>query len=135
MKVEKILCGENVIRDIESGQITIYNLLDDITAISYPFLIPKFSIYFFCEREDVEDATQSVNLKIFNNESQLFHDKIQINFKDKIRNRAVVKFGGLAIPASGFLIVRISNSADDAILNETKIILSLLQQPPQVKAD
>ena len=131
MNIQQILCGENIIRDSENGQVTVYNLLDDISASSYPLLIPKFAIYFFVERDSKEDEVQKINLKIFNNESPLFHDQIQINFNGKLRNRAVIKFNGLAVPSDGLLIIRVSNLKDE-VLNECKIILTLISKTPEV---
>ncbi|MCW3109623.1 MAG: hypothetical protein JWQ09_4129, partial [Segetibacter sp.] len=83
MRVTKIICGENVIRDAETGQITVYNLLDDISSPSYPLLIPRFSIYFFSEREDDEEPLQFITLSILINGDLLFKDRVQINFKNK----------------------------------------------------
>lgn len=131
MRITKVVCAENIIRDTENGQITIYNLFDDISAAAYPLLLPKFSIYFFSQKDPAEVDVQEISLKIYNNEDQLFADTMQVNFKGKSKNRGVIKFNGLAIRASGTLSIKMFDKPEETtLLHQTEIILSVISQAP-----
>ncbi len=126
MRVISLLCGENIIRDIEGGQITIYNLLDDISAVGFPLLIPRFCIYFFSERENGDADVQEIALSISNNDQRIFSDKVKVQFNQKQRSRSVVKFNGIVVTAPGTLYIRL-NKLDGNSLWEGQIILTAIQ--------
>lgn len=130
MRVLSLLCGENIIRDVEGGQITIYNLLDDISAVGFPLLLSRFCIYFFSEKEAGDDDVQEIALSISNNDQIIFTNKVRVPFNQRQRSRSVVKFNGLVVIAPGTLYIRL-NKLDGNSLWEGQIILTAIQ-PAQV---
>lgn len=126
MKVIRLVCAENIIRDIQTNQIVVYNLYDEIKSTTYPILLNKFCIYVLASREEGDSQNEySCIFKIKNSEEILFQDDFQLNFKDNQTAKSVIKFSGLAVPNSGDLKVEIYDNDGETLLNEYLILLSL----------
>jgi hypothetical protein len=106
MKPITIICSEGIIRDGDSNQITLYNLVEEINAISFPVFIHKFSIFLLVEKEESDPENSNIILKILNNERELFTQSIKTDFKGKKRMRTNIHLGGLAVFEVGDIIIQ-----------------------------
>lgn len=134
MRIDKIICSENIIRDMENGQVTIHNLYDEIKSNSYPILLNKFSIYFLAIKEN-QEQTITCFFNIENNDDILFQDSIKINFKDRNTSKGVIKFNGLSVPKDGILKVKFLNETQDQTIFEYNIYLTIKKIEPVVNVD
>lgn len=133
MRVLSVVCSESVIRDAENHQVTAYNILDDISAEAYPVLIPRIAIYFFSERTVDDAALYDIDIIIFNNEKELFKRRVQLNFLDKLKNKAVLKINGLTISDPGYLRVALVTPNGTSLYDKI-ILLSIIQTVEPLKS-
>jgi hypothetical protein len=120
MRITSLICCESIIRDAETGQITAYNVLDDITAVGFPILIPKFSIYFFSHREPDEPESLEVKLSIICNGKPLFNQQFKANFKSKLKNKSIILIKGIVVGEPSSLVVKVE-TLDSQSLYEKEI--------------
>lgn len=109
-----------MVTDAQTNSISIFNLLEEITAIGVPFLIPKLSFFILLRREELEPNESTCTLIIRNNDSELIRHSIQINFQRKLNNRLIATFGGLLINATGNVSVTLVD-AENAQLGTWRI--------------
>jgi|GEM_PF-4374934 len=124
MKILRLTCAENIIRDVESGQVMVYNLYDEIQATAYPILLNKFCIYILAVKEE-EIETYKCIFKIINSGDVIFQDSIDLNFRNRQTAKSVIKFSGLAVPKNGELKVEVYTADGQTLLNQYPILLSL----------
>lgn len=124
MKVLRLTCAENIIRDVESGQVMVYNLYDEIQATAYPILLNKFCIYILAVKEEEVEKYNCI-FKIINSGDILFQDDVELIFRNRQTAKSVIKFSGLAVPKDGELRVEVYTSDGQTLLNQYPILLSL----------
>lgn len=124
-----IIVGENIIKDAESNNISVINILEDISAESFPILIQKMAILIYFEKESHDDDKPTLVLKVSNNNKILVEHTIKADFRGKNKNRNIIKFGGILFPEPGdakFEIIDTNN--DNQIV--CKYLLTLKLRTP-----
>ena len=118
MEIISIICCESVIRDIETNNITLVNLIEGISVEALPLLIPKFSIFVSSSNEEINKIFD-VDLEVKNNEIIIHRGSIKINFETNNNSRNIIRFNSLFIPTAGKL--HISILKDGTLIKETTI--------------
>ena len=121
-----MVCADRVIRDAQTNNISVINIIEGITPEGLPLFIQRFMIFAFLERNIKEDPSQikcKVRIKISGN--KLLENVIVVDFKDKERNRLIYEIGGLVIPTNGTF--EASLLLGRRVLNKYELIV----QPPR----
>jgi hypothetical protein len=95
------LVAERVIRDSESGSISIINILDDIAAESYPILIHKVVAISYLQKTDTDSGKQTLQFQLFNNSTQIGDHQIKVDFRGKNHTKAIIELGGIPLSEPG----------------------------------
>lgn len=97
-----LLVADRAIRDSESGNLSIINILEDIVAESFPILIPRFTVVAFLLKDKNDDSKQTIKFHLKNNDNVLGEHIIKVDFKDKNLTRAIIELGSIPFKESGF---------------------------------
>ncbi|HRH48339.1 MAG TPA: hypothetical protein PLP23_06295 [Panacibacter sp.] len=105
MKINSIICCESIITDLETKGTSLFNIIERISIQSFPFFLPKFSIFISSENDDLGKIEGQ--LKVSNNNRQLYLGKVIFNFYERNITRNIIRFNGLVIPEAGTLMIEI----------------------------
>lgn len=94
------LVADRVIKDSETNNLSIINILDDITAEAYPLLIHKLTIVSFVTKEKENDKV-TLGFKVLNNDTKIIEHQIKVDFRGKNKTRAIIQLGVLPIQEAG----------------------------------
>lgn len=120
---------ENVITDTETKNATIYNLFEEISSIGFPILIPKITLYLFCENEMLSVLTHELDLKMFINELNIFSNQLRIAFPNNSNKaRAIARFNGIVIPSPGSFSVRLYYRGEPKPFHDVRLNILQSQQ-------
>jgi len=99
--------AEGVVRDAETNSVSVFNILEGVAAVGFPFFMQKLGFFALWEREAADGAeTQGIFTAAIGNE-QLSTVNLNINFGDKFRHRTIVNINGLVVPHVGDLHFRV----------------------------
>jgi len=102
------LAAEGVIRDAQTNNISIFNILEGVTAEGFPLFIQRVTFFVFWER-DAEDPQQiSGRFRVEVAGRELHAQPIHINFGNVLKNRTIIVTQGLVIPQPGSLTFAIT---------------------------
>jgi hypothetical protein len=101
IRVKAMLCAENVIRDTETNQVTIYNVIEQVNVMGFPALLKGMTIFVFLERETEDAQVVDCQVLLKMDDTQLKEIRIQPDFEDKLRNRTFVRIEGMPIHQEG----------------------------------
>ena len=76
-----LLCADKVIREADTGGVSIIGILDDIAAESFPVLIHRFSIINFLIKDEGDSEKPNLVLQVFNNEKMISTHQLKIDFR------------------------------------------------------
>ena len=96
-----ILCAESVIRDAETNNISIINILESISAESYPIMIQRSALYTVLTREEGDDESPDLKFVLYNNDDVIKEHKLRVNFRGKNKTRTIIRLGGLPFDNPG----------------------------------
>ena len=99
--LQSLLVADRAIRDSETGNLSIINILEDITAEAFPILIPRLTVVAFINKETNDDSTQILHLKICNNENIISNNQIKVDFREKNKSKVIIQLGTLPINELG----------------------------------
>jgi len=112
-----MICAERVIRDIQTNQISVINILEEMTPEGLPIFIQRLMIFAFLHREiKVDPEKITCIFRISTGSQKLFEHELDVHFQDKATNRSIVDIGGLVVPVTG--VVEISLLLEETLLNK-----------------
>jgi hypothetical protein len=131
MKCLLALCAEKIIRDIDSGLISVVNLLEDVTMLGLPGVISELSCVFLVEREpgDAERTNGSVLLTM--GDEEILRGPIVVRFNGNPKFRQVLHIQGIIVPRPG--VLRASLVVDDAELGAWEMTVRSARHDPQIR--
>lgn len=101
------LCAEHTIRDAETNKVSAINILDGISAESFPALLPNLNVLMVLERDvEVDPDEFAGTFELLIGSQQLVSFPIKGTFTGKRRVRQFIGFGGLVLPAPGTILAR-----------------------------
>jgi hypothetical protein len=102
------LAAEGVVVDRETNAISVFNILDRITAEGFPLLLQKMAFLVIWERS-LEDAPQvEGRFSVHFSGRELYQQPVRVEFTTSTRNQFVLRMHGLVIPQPGVLAFRIT---------------------------
>lgn len=106
MKALLFAVSEGAAIDQETNALSVFNVIDEITSVGLPLLIPKVVITLIveCDEEVVEEVKGSI--VIMNNDNEIHNISADIRFSGAPKARLRVTVGGLPVHESGKLIFK-----------------------------
>ena len=107
-RVMTCFVAEGVITDRDTGQVSVFGLLENLQAESYPLSIQK--IAFFCLWARAADDPQwaTCELSITLNGQDIARQSIGIDFQQHFHNRCKLLLDGFALSAPGTVVFRLA---------------------------
>src|SRR5258707_581720 len=108
-----ILAAEGIVVDRDTNSISVFNILDRITAEGFPLLLQKMALLVIWERS-LEDAPQvDGQFSVHFSGRELYQQPVRVEFTTSTRNQFVLRMHGLVIPQPGVLSLRITLEHED----------------------
>lgn len=101
MRVKLCLVAEGIVRDAETNSISVYNILEGITANGFPLLVQRMAFLALFERDESEPEAHAGHFTVSLGDNQLLTGEQRINFRGKLRTRSIVRIQGLLFPTPG----------------------------------
>jgi hypothetical protein len=97
------LCAESVLLDQQTNNVSLINVVEEITPDEFPVVMPRVSWLFIFERDPSDDPQPPVAFVVRLGGRELLRVPVEVNFEDKMRNRAMLAMSGLPIASEGVL--------------------------------
>jgi hypothetical protein len=111
MNIVFFACCEICIQDGRSNVLSLINVLDEVSAVAFPVLMPKLTVVAVFTRTADEPETNTVRLRAVIGEAVIFDLELAVEFQGRLKTRSIGDLQGIPIPAMGQL--RISIVKDD----------------------
>ena len=83
------------------------NLINELTVVAFPAVIPKFTTLVLLAREADEPDTVGITFRVNLNDQGLLSQQVQLQFGDRLKARAIAELQGLALTGPGNLRVAV----------------------------
>ncbi len=103
LKFILFIASESASIDRVSNNLSVFNIIEDIAAQSFPFAIPKITVTVLLSREDTDPNDYEGTVTVLNNTQTLHSFKIPMRFEDKLHSRLNIQLGGLPVSSPGML--------------------------------
>lgn len=97
------LVAQGVVRDAEGGGISVFNIMEGITAQGFPLFVGRMGFLATWEKEQDDPDVYHATFEIKINDQKLHGSTIDVDFKGKNRNRTIMAIQGVVVPAPGEL--------------------------------
>jgi len=97
------LIAQSVVRDAQTNQISIFNVIEGIIAQNFPLYMQNVSFFILWEREDGDQQDYHGTVEITLNGHLLLEHGIDLNFGQSVHNRTIFNLNGFLIPEIGKL--------------------------------
>lgn len=112
IKLVTILAADGVVVDKQTNNVTLYSIVEMLTAGSFPFFKPSMFLFFGFRRSTDDPQSFNWQLEILNNEDILLTEEQNSDFGDRLGNRTIVRFDGFVVPAPGWLKIRMMRQGE-----------------------
>ena len=103
MNILFFLCAEGSSTDIQSNLLSIFNVLEEVSAKSFPVVLSKATLCFLAEKGENSADTYPAVIKISQQGEEDVLLNFELDFKGKPRVRTSVELVGFAVKKSGRL--------------------------------
>ncbi len=97
------LAARGVIRDVKTNNISVFSILEDLSAEGFPFLIQEMAILTMWRRSSPDEDAVDVELRVLNNDTQLHAGPVRVSFTRGERHRNIITVNALLIREPGNL--------------------------------
>ncbi len=98
-----MVAAEGIVRDAETNNISVFNILENLSVTSFPLFMQKLYVLCYIRREDGDPTQIDCEIKVSINDDELVAMPLRLDFLDQNVNRATGLIQGLAIPSPGTL--------------------------------
>jgi hypothetical protein len=105
-----VIASQNQIRDADTNNISIINILETVSSEEFPFAFGPISILCVTIREEGDPETATLTLEFSNNENVITTHPVDIGFQGRPRNRLTINLGSLRIIEPGILTIRVKDA-------------------------
>jgi hypothetical protein len=127
MRLKLLLCAQGVVRDADSNNVSIFNVLESLHSVGFPLFMQQMDILALLERTPEESSQHDMRFRVAVEETELVSAHLAIDFEDKPRNRAMVHVQGLVVPNPGTLTV--TAYLNDVEIGDYSIAVDRLEGP------
>src|SRR5438132_10617340 len=98
IRVKLAVCGQDVVRDAASNNISVFNVYEGVTAEGFPLLMSPFAFLVVLERDLTDPVQHAGRFELRLGDTVLGEGAMTVDFEDKKRTRQIIKVGGLVLP-------------------------------------
>ena len=102
MKLVLFVCSQSNSIDLRSNQVSIFNILDNVNAPSFPIVLDKISVLAIFS-DDITSGEYNILMDIVLNDEVLASGPIVVKFGGHTVTRTFTEIGGLILKAPGDL--------------------------------
>ncbi len=125
-----MLCGEGVVRDADTNNVSVFNIFDQVSSQNFPFLIHKVSVFNVLSKDSEDEDEADFFIKFFSNKNELMKLPVRIKFGRENKTRSIFQINGLVVPEPGEFEIQLLDNQDviiskyciDAVLVENTTI-------------
>ena len=101
--MQSIIClaAKGVVRDAETGTISVYSILEQINAEGFPFFVQELALLAMWKREQDDPADIDLRVNVRNNNRVLSNEPFRVAFGEMPLNRSIVNVRGLVVHEPG----------------------------------
>jgi hypothetical protein len=119
-----------LVRDAETNSMSVFNILENVTAVGMPVLIQNMAFFVLWQREEADERRVGGTFTAAIGDLELTQTHVDLDFGANIRNRTLVNLNGLVIPRPGALRFRIVLTNDV----EASYTVDIAAPPPVAQA-
>jgi hypothetical protein len=128
------ICSESVAIDAATSRLSIYHVTEELTATSFPVLVPQLHIVAMLERTLQDSATFMATAAVTLDGAQIGNEmSISVDFKEHERTKVVANIQGIVLPKPGK--VRVLFKSEKTVLGVWEVPLRFVRQqggtPPE----
>jgi hypothetical protein len=102
-----MVCAQGVIRDADTNQCTIVNVIESVVVPRLPFVLPSLCVFAVLERGVRDLPSFECSLRVRVNDKEVFGREIQVMFGTALRSRVILYLEELPLEEIGVMQVRI----------------------------
>ena len=109
MEILFATCADSASTDSTSNRLSLFNIVEEINAASFPGIIPSMSFVFLLARKKSEPDIINVTLLAELNGKSIFELPYKVSFQGKLRARTIANLQGVPVFGPGklaFLVKR-----------------------------
>jgi len=114
-----LLGAQGVIQDVNTHNISLFNIIENIATETLPALIPEFALIAILEREPDDAGLIQCDLRMVLADQVLMNQSVMVDFNDQRRVHSVATIRGMVLPTPGQLTV--SLWYDERLLGEYSV--------------
>jgi hypothetical protein len=122
------MCADLTIVDRQTNNLSIINVIDQITALSYPVGLNRIALVFVMQRDQADPGRANVEFLVRHNDVELSRFTLLMDFEAGLVTRVLPTIQGFVIPSAG--VLRFSLHLNGAELNTVSV--NAIQGPPQL---
>ena len=123
LRVQYMLCANDVCIDQLSNMVTISGVVENITAVNFPVLLSKLVVVVSLERSSDEPEPGNCILKFKQSNGSEKPFTIGVNFQDKLISRSVLTFRPIVFESAGEAIFEFIHN--ETILSSYKVTVNI----------
>lgn len=101
------VCARGSSTDRKTNNLSIFSIIEQITADSFPLLVPEIQVICIFGKRDTTETGIEFSIRTTLDESILHEGQIHSDFGEKNINRTHISMHGVLIPAPGALKVQL----------------------------
>lgn len=121
--------AEVVVVDERSRRVSAINLLDSISTVGFPVVVPRIVVLVRVDRDDDTDHVQA-EATVAVNDRVLATSAVQIDFDGRSQARVIMDMSTVAIPEAG--VFRVTFRVPNAAISCDMDVLAMPPPPPQL---
>ena len=127
MKTFFLAATSKAIVDQQTNALSLIEVLDVFEVLKFPVLLPHLTIVWLVTREStVEPEISEFTIQLLNN-SEKSEFPVRVDFKGKLRHRAIMQFQGIPLNSVGSIDIKISEVGQKKIIASLSIPIVLQQ--------
>lgn len=128
IRILSSMCADLTIVDRQTNNLSIINVIDQITALSYPVGLNRISLVFVMQRDEADPVRSNVDFLVRHNDADLARFTLLMDFEAGLVTRVLPTIQGFVIPSAG--VLRFSLHLNGAEL--ATVSVNAVQGPPQL---
>ena len=103
-----LLLAEGVVRDAETNNISVFNIMEEINSPQYPVVIPKVHIFNMLERKEGDQERYICKYEITIGDEKILSNELDVVFQDTLLARNIIFIGGFPVIRPDIITVSVS---------------------------
>jgi hypothetical protein len=111
MELLFLTCAESASIDQTTNRLSLFNIVEEISAAAFPGMVPSAALVMIAERESHEPDQATLQLSLLLNGQQLYSASLVVHFQQQMRCRVVANMNGIPLNGPGRLEFNVEYSS------------------------